>query len=188
MTESFVPLVHDGWAVLSAGNQGSDDVTVPTWSTGVDCGVGPARLALGDAGERRLLIPVSEALPVPVDVAGAGLSIQESRLQIDGVWIRFIDTGCDDSRLFTVFSTIVGEVLERLSDGVSPVNAVAGAISDFRALLRRTSRSLTREVLTGLAGELLSHRSAIGQARRINAGEVYVAFARDRLDHGPDEP
>ncbi|MEL7474631.1 MAG: PD-(D/E)XK motif protein [Cyanobacteria bacterium J06555_12] len=162
MLESFLSQVHEGWAVLStrSGENETSD-TVPMWSTSANCGVGYARLATDIDGRRRLLIPVTETAIVPVESSGAGLAIQELRLQIDGSWARFIDISCNDTQLFAAFSTIISEVLQRISDGAPPPAAIVGALEDYRELLRRSSQRLSREFLTGLAGELLLLRDII---------------------------
>jgi hypothetical protein len=115
---------------------------------------GAVRLALGDAGEARVLIPLvaSEAFPIVED--SRGITVRDTVLSADGRAIRFADITCREEVLEGVFSRLVQQIVSELDAGKAVATAVEGAVREFRMLLMRGG-AVTVEAALGLLGELL---------------------------------
>ena len=145
----------EGWKALRQAGKGDGTIEVPSRTTGVETGFGPARYALGPAGELRLLIPCSPGSQRRNLGATPKLDVSVVRYQLGGKQAPFIDLMCTDGSLDAVFAELVGEVLSRLAAGSSPEDATAGTISDFRELLISDARGeASRSAIIGLLGEL----------------------------------
>lgn len=145
----------EGWKALRQAGKGDGTLEVPSRTTGVETGFGPARYALGPAGELRLLIPCSLGSQRRNLGATPKLDVSVVRYQLGGKQAPFVDLMCTDGSLDAVFAELVSEVLSRLEAGNSPEDATAGTISDFRELLISDARGeASRSAIIGLLGEL----------------------------------
>lgn len=133
----------------------SQELGIPSLALGAGTDQGPARLALGDEGQARLLLPVAPGAPFPSIVDSRGLALRDSVFTTGGHSVRFIDLVCRDADLEDVFRSLVAEVLGRLQAGDRADHAVEGAVRDFRTLLLRARPDeVTHEAALGLMGEL----------------------------------
>lgn len=143
------------WGRLRSSGGGDGKLEVPSLSTEIETGYGPALYAVGPAGEPRLLVPLGTGNAAKNLGSGPNLRAGVSVFNIDGRSISFLDVMVTDRKLDNVFAELVGEILIRLGGGQPPTKAVSGTISDFRALLLGQGRgdpSLGQ--LMGLVGEL----------------------------------
>ncbi|SNT68952.1 PD-(D/E)XK motif protein [Paracoccus seriniphilus] len=144
------------WSRLRSSEGGDGKLEVPSLSTRVETGFGPALYAIGPSGEPRLLVPFGKITP-PKDLgSGPNLFAGVSTFKMDSRSVSFIDLMVTDRKLDNVFVELAGEILKRLREGQAPTKAVSGTISDFRALLMGRGRKdpSSAEVM-GLVGELL---------------------------------
>jgi hypothetical protein len=145
-----------GWTVLRAGSKEPSDLGIPTKPVGVNAPAGPVRVALGDLGEARLLLPLEDQED-PSSMRGApALEITVTVLDQHMTTRRFLDLMCRVGELEVVFAEVVDQVIERIAAGASCTDAVRSTIDEFRALLTsRASSDAPREKLAGLVGELI---------------------------------
>ena len=143
----------EAWSLLRAGGRESTGLELPTLPTGVKTPAGAARLALGEHGEPRLLLPLGHRDATPHSEAPS-LRILVSTYVTDGKPLRYLDLTCVVPELEAVFSELVAEVLARLESGQSSVAAALSTVEDFRRLLLQ-SRTVPTTRIAGLLGELL---------------------------------
>lgn len=150
------------WRALEQSGQGDGVLDVASRSSGVQTGFGPARYALGPAGERRLLLPCA-AGTTGRDLRGSPrLAVALTPYSSGTGQQLFVDILCRDRRLDVVFAELCREILKRLGSGEGPVEAASGTISDFRELLLAgPAGDLTRSKIAGLLGELIVLRRLI---------------------------
>lgn len=154
--ESALAAVGISWTVLRTGSQDTEGLGIPTKPTAVVTSLGPVRLALGDNGEPRVLLPlqVRELLPA-FDTANA-LFIHTSTFTCGGKVCRFLDLTCLSRELEPVFGEVVEEMLARIMGGAGCVAAAQSTINDFRSLLMAPSgNGVDVTVVAGFVGELL---------------------------------
>ena len=147
---------EEGWALLRAGGASSSQIEVPTIATEVVTPQGPVRLALGNDGEARILLPLAKGAD-PRGIEGAqALSITQSRFGPPGKPYRFLDLVCLSKDLEPVFREVVNEMLSRIAAGESCVAAAEATIGDFRSLLARLrSQEIPVTSAAGLVAELI---------------------------------
>lgn len=144
------------WAEIRASGRGDGILEVPSRATTVTTGYGQVRIAIGPAGEPRLLVPVGRPAAGTTNAGSHNLLLTRSSFRSVGKLEHFIDITLRNSQLTRVFTELVEEILKRLESGTGPEAAVHGTIQDFRNLLARTPEGeipLTR--LCGLIGELV---------------------------------
>lgn len=144
------------WAEIRASGRGDGILEVPSRTTTVTTGYGQVRIALGPAGEPRLLVPVGRPAAGTTNAGSHNLLLTRSSFRSVGKLEHFIDITLRNPRLYRVFTELVEEILKRLESGIGPETAVHGTIQDFRNLLARTPEGeipLTK--LCGLLGELV---------------------------------
>lgn len=197
------------WAEIRASGRGDGILEVPSRATTVTTGYGQVRIAIGPAGEPRLLVPVGRPAAGTTNAGSHNLLLTRSSFRSVGKLEHFIDITLRNSQLTRVFTELVEEILKRLESGTGPEAAVHGTIQDFRNLLARTPEGeipLTR--LCGLIGELVvlekltaelptaleSWTGPIGQRhdfrRRDIALEVKTSLRSDAsrvIIHGPEQ-
>jgi len=146
----------DGWGRLRTTGAGDGNLEVPSLSSGIETGFGPAVYAIGPNAEPRLLVPCGD-VRIRGDLgSSANLIARPITLVRKGVGTRFLDIMVTNRQLDSVFTDLVSEVLERLKNGTSPAEAVRGTIRDFRDLiLAKPRRDVSVGELCGLIGELL---------------------------------
>lgn len=144
------------WKRLRSSGDGDGKLEVPSLSTGVETGYGPALLAVGPGGEPRLLVPCDATQP-PGDLeTSAYLVVCRSSFAFHGRNQTFIDVMVTERALDQVFADLVEAILERIASGIAPERAVTGTIEQYRRLLRETrSRSVSEKQVVGLIGELV---------------------------------
>ena len=152
-TESDGEVASEAWALLRAGGRESTGLEIPTFPTGVKTPAGAARLALGERGEPRLLLPLEPGDKVASFSEAPSLRILVSSYLTDGKAQRYLDLTCMVTELEAVFSEVTTEILARLESGQGCVSAAQSTIQDFRRLLRSSGVPTTR--IVGLVGELL---------------------------------
>ena len=144
------------WAEIRASGRGDGVLEVPSRATAVTTGYGQVRIAIGSAGEPRLLVPVGSPAAGTSNAGSYNLLLTRSSFRLAGKLEHFIDITLRAPQLTRVFTELVEEILKRLDSGTGPTAAVHGTIQDFRNLLSRTPESevpLTK--LSGLVGELV---------------------------------
>lgn len=132
---------------------------------------GPFRVAVDFRAHKHALFPVGDEEP-HVEERTAAVVLRTRELVVDGRRSRFVDLECTEPGLDLVFEHLVTDVLERVSaDDSAPALACAGALGDWRDLLRSQGAGTSREVALGLTGELeaLSLLGAAVPARALAA-------------------
>ncbi|MGO7585956.1 PD-(D/E)XK motif protein [Rhizobium ruizarguesonis] len=144
------------WAEIRASGRGDGILEVPSRATTVTTGYGQVRIAIGPAGEPRLLVPVGRPAAGTSNAGSHNLVLTRSSFRSVGRLEHFIDITLRNPQLTRVFTELVEEIMKRLESGTGPEAAVHGTIQDFRNLLARTPEGeipLTK--LCGLIGELV---------------------------------
>ena len=144
------------WKRLRSSGGGDGHLAVPSITTGVETGYGPALLAVGPGSEPRLLVPCDATRP-PIDLdSSACLIVCRSSFTRNGRNQTFIDIMVTERALDQVFADVVEAILERIASGVIPENAVTETIEEYRRLLRESQfRLVAEEEVVGLIGELV---------------------------------
>jgi hypothetical protein len=157
-----------GWAVLRAGDKEPSGLSIPTKSVGINAPAGAIRIALGDKGEARLLLPLADNEDPSRIIGAPALSVSVTQLKEHLKTHRFLDLICSVNKLEVVFAEVVDQIIGRIRGGVSCSDAVHSTIDEFRALLTsKVPSDAPREKVAGLLGELLLlddllHRSPEG--------------------------
>ncbi len=125
----------DRWTRLRMESGGEGLLDVPSISSGIETGYGPARFAVGHCGEPRLLIPFSAGGSSLRSRSTSNLAVTISRLSVEGRSVNFFDIMSLNRQLDPAFAELADEILHRLASGASPGNAVDTTIRDFRDLL-----------------------------------------------------
>jgi hypothetical protein len=103
-----------------------------------------------------LLVPLATGEKIGELETGGSLHIGVTTLMHQQRAIRFLDVVCKSPDLELVFGEVVDDIVRRLADRKDGVEAVAGAISDFRALLVPSSeKDVDRSRVVGLVAELV---------------------------------
>lgn len=145
-----------GWTVLRAGEKEPSGLSIPTKPVGVNAPAGAIRIALGDLGEARLLVPLADNEDPDGIIGAPALSISVTQLDEHLKTRRFLDLVCRVSKLEVVFAEVVDQIIGRIGGGASCTDAVHSTIDEFRALLTsRGTADAPREKVAGLLGELL---------------------------------
>lgn len=143
------------WARLREGGHASTSLEIPSIDTGIETGFGSVRLALGSAGELRLLLPVRQGERVERMPESCSLRVGMSTYRLATQPIRYLDVTCTARALDSVFSDVAEEIMQRIAAGAAPAAACFGTIDDFRALLAAVPTEATIQRMRGLVGELL---------------------------------
>ena len=160
-TERSATSTAGNWGLLRAGVQHvgvqlSGGLEIPAIPTEVSTAAGRVRLAVGQSGEARVLLPLA-ANETPATIqGGTGLSVSVSAFNRKGRPLRFLDLLCLSQDLEPVFAELTDEVLARVASGRSSEQAVRSTVEDFRLLLLQAEGGAidTRRV-AGLIAELL---------------------------------
>ena len=169
---------RDAWRALKLGG-GSSEFSLATIRLALDAGFGAVRVALGENGELRLLIPTETGRRLPEGLSGGGVRVSVVQYLVGDALRSFIEVGCGQPELMEVFQSLSDEILRRLRAGAGPELAVADAIADFRELLVR-GRAESLEMRVGLFGELVLLNEILG----INpaAGTAWTGPLAQRYD------
>lgn len=142
--ESFYALAQAQWPSLADGQMVTQPVAV---------GFVDALLAVDQDGLPHLLVPAHGS--VAQDRRSSAVWITRRELQVGEEARIFADLGCRDQDLVRVFDRLVTEVLEIAEATGDRLDLVlARVLVDWRHLLSAARGRLTREVVTGLFGEL----------------------------------
>lgn len=153
--ENEVP-VAGRWNVLRAGHGDGDGLGIPTMPLDATTQAGTVRLAVGSAGEARLLLPLATGEQIGSLETGGALRIGVTTLTHRQRAIRFLDVICTAPDLEAVFGEVVDDIVRRLYDREDGVAAVTGALDDFRELLvPATGKDVDRARVVGLVAELV---------------------------------
>ena len=145
-----------GWSLLRGGGLQASGLEIPTVPTEVISPAGQVRLALGEGGEARLLLPLQDQERLERLFDAPSLRIVVSIFRAHAAAIRFLDLTCLSRDLETVFAEVADEILARVLAGEDCLAAAQSTIQDFRTLLLRSARTVVpRSVVVGLVGELL---------------------------------
>lgn len=155
MPDLEVSISHASWESLRNQGEESHELGIASLPLDVETGHGPARLALGEHGDLRVLIPIGPNSGFPAADEGRELRIDDTTLRVSGRPQRFVDIQCTDVQLEEVFSNLVSEMLERITAGETVRAAVDTSIRQFRELLMRQRSRIDVSKAVGLAGELL---------------------------------
>ena len=144
------------WNVLRAGHLDGDGLGIPSLSIAAKTQAGPVRLAVGSSGEARLLVPLTTGEKIGSLETGGSLQIGVTTLTYRQRAIRFLDLVCKSPDLEGVFGEVVDDIVRRLADRKDGVEAVVGAINDFRELLvPPAGKDVDRSRVVGLVAELV---------------------------------
>ncbi|WP_374433396.1 PD-(D/E)XK motif protein [Tabrizicola sp.] len=144
------------WNILRTGRIDGDGLGIPSMPLAAVTQSGSVRLAVGAGGEARLLVPLAAGEKVGVLEIGGSLQIGVTTLMHQQRAIRFLDVVCKSPDLESVFGEVVDDIVRRLADRKDGVEAVAGAIGDFRALLVPSAeKDVDRSRVVGLVAELV---------------------------------
>lgn len=145
---------NKAWSLLRAGGQQSTGVEIPTLPSDVTTEAGPARFALGEHAEARLLLPLAQGETARGFSEAPSLRILVSTYVTEGKVTRYLDLTCVVAELETVFSEVAAEILARIGQGEGCVAAAQSTLQDFRRLLLR-SQPIPTTTISGLLGELI---------------------------------
>ena len=146
----------DEWERLRKGSHEASGLEIPTLPAGVLAPAGPVRLALGQQGEPRLLLPLMGRDRVPKLPPTPSLRIGDVVYQHSGQSLRFLDVTCVVGDLEGVFAEVADEILSRIANGQDCVRATQSTLEDFRALLIATPvGEKPAGTVCGIVGELL---------------------------------
>lgn len=147
---------QEAWTILRKGAGDLSGIEIATVPTIVSTPDGPVRLALGQNGEARLLLPLSASESVREILGAPALRIETSAYNYKGKQQRFLDLTCMSNELEKVFAELVDEVLARVGAGAGCAEATQSTIEEFRALLVQTGAGqVPLHEVAGLIGELL---------------------------------
>ena len=144
------------WTLLRSVNRfDTEGLGIPSFPLDTATVHGKLRLALGENGLARLLIPVDVRERLPEGLRTRGLQAGTVVLSVSGKATKFIDLLCMEEPLDQVFKELAADVVRRVSEGHGAMSAVSEAIHDFRRLLLQVrSGDVSREEVIGLLGEL----------------------------------
>lgn len=149
-------VARDGWATLRRSGQKVSELEIATRSTDIETGFGPARLALGQNGEARLLLPLSPGEHAGELQEGQSLQLRLTQISKGGEVLDFLDLVCRDPALEHVFNEVVDEILDRIRRGSGCVAACTSTLKDFRDLLDNAPEpTVDVKRIRGLVGELV---------------------------------
>jgi hypothetical protein len=145
----------DSWSLLRSRGQTSDNLEVLTLQAGVMADAGPVRFALGPKAEGRLLLPISSSERIPAIPETPTLQIKEYTYSSSNGSSRFLDLTCLAGELDGVFAEVSDEIVRRIADGKTALQACISALSEFRQLLVPKTSAVEKADIIGLVGELL---------------------------------
>lgn len=151
----FIEPSLEQWTMLRRGLQTATELEIPSVDTGLETGFGSVRLALGNAGELRLLLPIRQSERIREIPSSRALAIGVATYALNGVSIRYLDIACITAGLDGVFADVSAAMMQRVRAGSSPVDACASTLDDFRSLLADPPSDVTIQEVRGLVGELL---------------------------------
>jgi len=143
------------WARLRSGGHESTVLEIPSVDTGISTGFGTIRLALGENGEARLLLPVRQSERLDIDEGSQSILIGSRSYHLKGVSTRYLDITCTAGPLETVFTEVADEIMLRVEQGHSAQQACLTTIRDFRDLLATPPALVEERQIRGLVGELI---------------------------------
>ncbi|MFF7860951.1 PD-(D/E)XK motif protein [Pseudomonas monteilii] len=144
------------WAMLRFSDSPVDSLGIRTMPLSVRASAGRLRLALGPSGEPRILLPLARTEVASNVKLPSSISLIESHFFLEGRSVSFADMTCLSETLGSVFSEFVDEVVARVDQGDSCLEAIESTINDFRSLLSQADDSeVDPKVVVGLVGELL---------------------------------
>lgn len=143
------------WTILRAGAGETSGLEIATVPSGVATGEGPIRLALGQNGEARILLPLTAKESGKEVIGAPALRIAVSTYSYRGRQQRFLDLTCMSVELEKVFAELGDEILSRIEAGTACAEAAHSTIEEFRSLLvRPNSSQVPLSEVAGLVGEL----------------------------------
>ncbi|MEE2526494.1 PD-(D/E)XK motif protein [Hyphobacterium sp. HN65] len=161
------------WGVIRErvqSNGASESSGIDTEPLGCNTRVGPVRIALGDAGAARLLVPVKLEENRFECETGPNLYARLSMLSLDGQPRQFIDLCCNAADLEPIFSDFCEQVCRHLDSGLTGKPAVLKTIEEFRQLFQRENqKSVELSKVLGLLGELSLLNDLLEQNERAAA-------------------
>ena len=179
--ESGVEKAGDGWSLLRAGSREATNLEIPTVQTSCSTPAGPVRLALGENGEARVLLPLADGETLERLVDTPALRITSSTFSSTGKTMRFLDLTCLSKDLESVFEDVTNEIMARITAGEECVEATHSTVEDFRLLLARAlSSKVSTPMIAGFVGELIVLNRLIGRSSR--AWRCWRGPAGDRHD------
>lgn len=113
-------------------------------------------MAVGHDGARHLLLGVPTEQDCVSDERSRGLSLRGRQLVVEGQPIRpFLDLTCTDRNGHDAFDMVADEILQRLTGGTLPTQAVTRTLDRWRDFWGNSLKgALSDEALLGLFGEL----------------------------------
>lgn len=141
---------------LRSGARTPSGLSVPTIATTTETGFGPVRLAVGENGEARLLLPLGSRERAPPSERTEALRVGAVTYTVDARPSPFLELVCLEPHLESLFAEIVDEIRKRISDGRTCSEACRSTLEDYRTLLNEQSESeVSVETAAGLIAELL---------------------------------
>lgn len=145
-----------GWNRLRNGYFEDSGLSVHTIPSRAKCVGGSIRYSIGESNDARVLIPLSMHESLPTFDEHGTLRISDVTYLDNGKTARFLSVSCLVNELESVFSEFTEELLERILNGHSSIDALTSSIQDFRALLAGIpEKEIEDSEIIGLAGELL---------------------------------
>lgn len=150
--------IPDHFFYLGADDKALMGTTLSTRNIGLELSHGDVLVALDEARNRHLLVPVDSTVDTEDDsVRGVGLSSRT--LAVEGDAVHYVDAYCKLPALGRVFERFVEDVVDRLrTETVPPEVTVVTTLEDWTALLEAEPDPLTPAQRIGLVGELLVMR------------------------------
>jgi hypothetical protein len=111
-------------------------------------------VAIDSARQKHLLIPLAVE-EVEEDNASQGVTLGPRVLRVGASDVTYADLHCRMTPLDRVFQELAADVLRRLAaERSEPVAICHLVLTEWRALLKASGQSISRETIVGLVGEL----------------------------------
>lgn len=150
------PVSIDIWARLGAGGYCENLAGIPNYAASVHSPYGPVRLALGEDGQFKLLLPIGSYDRLPSFPATPALVIESKDYRNGAALVRYLEVTNHSEELNSVFAEFSDAILQRIGTGSRCQDALIEVLAEFKALLLPEQvREATLERVVGLVGELL---------------------------------
>jgi hypothetical protein len=146
--------VAEHFLLLEAETRRASGSQLLTRPVGVEVTGRETLVAIDSARQKHLLIPLAVD-EVEEDNVSQGVTLGPRVLRIGTSDATYADLHCRMTSLDRVFQELIADVLTRLmAERSEPVATCHKVLDEWRALLKASGQSLSRETIVGLVGEL----------------------------------
>jgi len=146
--------VAEQFVLLETGGRRASGSQLLTRPIGLEVAGRETLVAIDSAKQKHLLIPLTVD-DVHEDNASQGVTLGPRVLRVGTSDVTYADLHCRMTSLDRVFQELVADVLRRLTAEPSePVSTCRKVLTEWRALLKASGQTISRETIVGLVGEL----------------------------------